>query len=193
MNIIERQAKFIDNHGNEQNAIIRFNNGIFLDIDTFNQNNSHTGYIRMYFHPNNRLFLSVIYCHDEFRGAGIASIISDLADYILKDNIGYVIRGAYEPKQLSTDRNNKIERTKNELDIRARNFYSKNGYEIIKYEDYLNNQDRYSYLTIEDFILGEDNTNIIVAKPVISKQHPFYEEDEIIYHTNYNKSKKRYR
>ena len=193
MMIIEKEAHFIDYQGNEQYANIEFNDGVFLDIEVFNQDNNRTGYLRMYFHPNNRLYLDVIYCFDEFRGAGIASFISELADYALSDYTGYVIRGVYEPGQLSTDRENKIERSDKELDLNARKFYSRAGYEIINYEEYCNNKDKYQYLTNEDFILGEDGHNTIVAKPIILKEHPFYEEDGVIYHNNYNKNNKSYK
>ena len=32
-----------------------------------------------------------------------------------------------------------------------------------------------------------DNTEMIVAKKLEKKEYPFYEEDGIIYHINYNK------
>lgn len=189
MKVIEKQAFLNDYKGNEQQAIIRINDGIFVGIDTFNQNNDPTGYIRIYFHPNNRLFLDVIYCYDEFLGAGIATLISDLADYVLSGYSGYVIRGAYDPKQLSTDRENQIERSERELDIRAREFYAGAGYEIVEYESYLNNKDKYPYLVKEDFYCGEGGPTAIVAKEIVSKEHSFLEDNGIIYHTNYDKSK----
>lgn len=189
MNIIEKEVYFIDYKGNEQYAKIKFNDGVFLDIHTFNQNNTCTGYMRIYFHPNNRLYLDVVYCYDEFRGMGVATFISELADYVLSCYTGYIIRGVYEPGQLSTDRENKIERSDEYLDLNARKFYSRAGYEIINYEDYCNNKDKYLYLTNEDFILGEDGPTTIVAKPIILKEYPFYEENGIIYHNDYKKIK----
>ena len=193
MKIIEKIAHFIDYQGNEQYAKIKFNNGVFLNINVFNQNNNCTGYMMMYFHPNNRLYLDVIYCFDEFRGAGIASFLNELADYVLSYYIGYVIRGVYEPGQLSTDRINKIERSIKELDIKARKFYSRSGYEIIDYEEYCNNKEKYPYLINEDFILREDGPVTIVAKPIIIKEHHFYEANGEIYHINYDKIDKRSR
>ena len=190
--MIEQSAHFIDYNGNEQYATIRFNDGLFLWIDTYNRNGNHTGYMRIYFQPNHRFYLDVIYCYDEFRRAGIAQFISDLADYILGNYLGYVIRGVYDPKQLSTDRINKIERHEQELDINARKFYAKAGYEIIQYEEYLSNKDKYQYLTIEDFFRGEGGPTTIVAKPIMYKNHSFYEEDGIIYHNGYHKTQERH-
>lgn len=188
MNIIEKQVKFTDSHGNEQKAIISFRDELFLDIKAFNKENKPTGYMSLYFHSSNRLYLNVIYCYDEFRGLGIATAISNLADYILRDYAGAVIRGAYEPGQLSTDRENKIERSYKDLDARARNFYAKAGYEIVKYEEYLENKEKYPYLNIEDFYLGEDGPTTIVAKPIVTKKHPF-SIDDVICHTNCDKIK----
>ena len=185
MKIIEKQVDVIDYNGIEQIAEIKFNIGVFLAINTYDKNNNHTGYMRMYFHPNNRLYLDVIYCYNEFRGSGIASFISELTDYILRDYQGYVIRGCYEPSQLSTDRENKIDYNNQELDVYVRKFYNKAGYEIIKYEEYLNNQEKYPYLTINDFFLDEGGYNVVVAKIIKLKDYSFYEEDGMIYYKKY--------
>ena len=151
MNIIEKKAFFIDNNNNEQYAEILINEGIFIGINTFDRNNTPTGYMNIFFHPNKRLYLDTIYCYNQFRKSGIATFISKLADYILKDYDGYVIRGVYDPGQLSTDRENNIKRTKEELLVAARNFYKKNGYLIIDYNEYLNNKSKYPYIMDEDF------------------------------------------
>lgn len=98
--------------------------------------------MNIFFHPNKRFYLDTIYCYDQFRQSGIATLISELADYILKDYNEYVIRGVYEPGQLSTDRYNNIERSKEELEIAARQFYEKAGYMIIKYYEYLRDKSK---------------------------------------------------
>lgn len=187
MNIICKQAYFYDNKNNKQIANILISKDKFIGVDTFDESNEPTGYIHIYFHPNNKLFLDTIYCYDQFRQSGIATKISELADYLLKDYIGYKIIGEYKPGQLSKDRENKIERPLEELDNAARKFYEKNGYQIIEYKDYLKNKDKYNYITEDDFKLGEDETNIIVAKVIEEKEYSFYEEDGIIYHNNYIK------
>lgn len=187
MSIIEKQAYYYDYRNNEQYATIRINEGICITINTFDFNNNPTGYMNIFFHPNKRLYLDTIYCYDHFRGSGIATMISELADYVLKDYTDYVIRGVYKPGQLSTDRENKIERSKQELDIAARKFYEKAGYQIVEHKKYLCNKNRYNYLTEDDFNLGEDDTSVIVAKQIKPKKYMFYEEDGIIYHINYRK------
>lgn len=182
MKIIEKNAFFKDKNDNEQIAFIRINEGIYIGIKTQDSKKNPTGYMSLYFHPDKRLFLDTVYCYDQFRGSGIATKISELADYLLKDYPSYVIRGVYEPKQLSTDREKNIERSEDELDKAARKFYEKAGYQIIEYEDYTNHPEKYSFLTEYDFNLGEGGPRTIVTKQLIQKDHPFYEEDEIIYY-----------
>lgn len=184
MDFIEKHAYFYDNKNNLQYAEILITKNKFLGIKTFNENNIPTGYMHIFVHPNNRLFLDTIYCYDEFRSTGIATTISELAEYLLKDYIGYTIIGEYKPDQLSTDRD--IKRSKEELDNKARSFYLKNGYQIIKYTDYLKDKEKYNYLDSNDFMYA-DNIDMIVAKKLEKKEYPFYEEDGIIYHINYNK------
>ena len=188
MSIIEKTALFIDYKNNEQYARIRINEGIFVGINTFNLDNNPTGYMNVFFHPNKRLFLDTIYCYDQFRRYGLATLISELADYILKDYEGYVIRGVYEPGQLSTDRENNIERSQEELEMSARKFYEKNEYKIIDYDEYSKNKYKYPYIIDDDFKLGEEETPRIVAKQITQKDYAFYEDEGVIYHHNYNRS-----
>ena len=187
MNIIEKKAFFNDYRGNEQYARVRIADSLFIEINTYDTNNNHTGYMNIYFHPNKRLYLDTIYCYDQFRGAGIARMISELADYILKDYFDYVIRGVYEPGQLSTDRKIIIDSDKEKLDFAARKFYKKTGYQIIELENFLYHKDDYEYIMEEDFNLGEDKTPIIVAKKNCLRYYEFYEENGTIYHINYFK------
>jgi len=185
MDFIEKQAYFYDNKNNLQYAEIIVSEKKFIGIKSFDENNNPTGYMLIFFHPNNRLFLDTIYCYDEFRQSGIATKISELADYLLKDYIGYKIIGEYKPGQLSTDKENNIKRSKEELEKSARKFYEKNGYKVIKYADYLNNKEMYDYIIADDFNICENTSNIIVAKKLIEKEYPFTEKDDIIYHNNY--------
>lgn len=186
--IIKKQAFFIDNNENEQYANIIINEGIFIGIDTF-CNNKQTGYTRIYFNPDNRFYLDAIYCLDEFRGIGIATVISELSDYIMSKYEGNIIRGAFKPTQMSTDRDNNIERSEDELDIAARRFYKKSGYEVINYEEYINNPKIYPYIDPEDFQLGEEIAKTIVAKVISKKEFSFIKKDNIIYQVDYENKK----
>lgn len=189
--IIKRNAKFVDNNGNPQTAIITINPGIFIGIDSFDKNNTLTGYASMHFHPNNRFLLDVIYCLDKFRGNGIATMISELADYIMKEYEGYVIRGVFKPTQMGTDRRNNVVRSELELDTAARRFYATNGYEVINYDDYISAPEEYPYLNFMDFQRGEEIAKTLVAKVIVPKEYSFIESNDVIYSRNYEVCKQK--
>lgn len=179
----EYQAYFLDKSGYIENAEIQILPGHFINIDVYRENSSvTTGYTCLHFHPNQRIFLDVIYCYDWFRGNGIATMLSHLTDYLLKPYVGYIIRGIYEPSQLSTDRLQGLVCSKEELDQRARKFYQKSGYTIIPYEDYLKSSSLYPDLTIDDdFQMGEEIANCIVTKKIVPLSRDFFfEEDGIL-------------
>lgn len=181
MTIIKKKALFVDSKNNEQHALITICEGFYVGILVTDSNSNETGYMNIYFHPDKRFYLDTVYCYDQFRNRGIATFMSKLSDYILKDYVGYVIRGVYEPGQLSTDRENNIMRNQDELEIAARSFYETNGYQIISYEDYCNNKERFPYLMDSDFCLGEDDPSTIVAKVLAYQDCLFREEDGKIY------------
>lgn len=178
----EYQAYFLDKSGCIENAEIHFLPGTFINIDVYRGNSVVTGYTCLHFHPNQRIFLDVIYCYDQFRSNGIATMISRLTDYLLEPYAGYIIRGVYGPSQLSTDRIQVLTRSKEELDQRARNFYQNSGYTIISYDDYLKSPSLYPDLTIDDdFQLGEERANCIVTKKIVPLNSDFfYEENGIL-------------
>ena len=143
--------------------------------------------MNLFFQSNKRIFLSEIYCYDEYRSLGIATLINDLSNYILRDYKGYILRGIYYPTQMSSDLKN-ISRTKEELDLRARNFYQKNGYEILNYRDYIKNKEKYSYLSAEDdFIYNGEAVDNIVFKVIKEEKYNFVEDNGIIYYNGNNK------
>lgn len=182
MDLKIKSAIFWDKVGELQHVIIMYHPGVLLEMDCYNENGESTGYMRLHFHPNNRLYLDVIYCYDKFRGRGIATQLSNLADYFLQGYSGYIIRGVYMPGQLSTDRQNRIDRSFEELDMRASCFYRKNGYEIVSLEEYYCDPSRYSNIDIEnDFRLGEELARKIVIKQVEFKDKcSFLVDDEIM-------------
>ena len=176
------KAIFKSKKGELQFCAINYVPNIILSIKSKNQFGIDTGYVNIYFHENNRMFLDTIYCYDKFRGNGIATKIFELAEYILREYDGYLIRGDYNPSQLSTDRENKIECSEEELNKRAESFYKSNGFEIIDYNDYMEASSEYDGLTVEyDFQLGEDISKKIVVKQLRTREkYNFLDTDGII-------------
>lgn len=175
----ELKAFYINKNDMLYNANISIN-GESINIKTFDQAGNNTGYSNIFYQPNKRFYLDTIYCYDKFRGNGVATFINELIEYLLKDYEGYVIRGRYMPTQLSTDIIDRIYRSDEELDLMARNFYTKFGYEIVDYNEYLKNMVKYPYLRKKDFKIGEE-LSVIVAKPIIKKEHLFFEDNGILY------------
>ena len=175
---MEKSAFIMDNTLGLLQAIIQ-NDGKDVSIRLFSANYELLGYINLHIQENNRIFLSEIYCYDDYRSLGLASKLSELADYVLKDYKNYMIRGIYYPTQMSSD----INKTKSyeELDDRAKSFYEKNGYTILTYEDYVNNKDKYSLIDEKlDFKVNEKKVTEIVYKIIKDKQHNYFENDGII-------------
>ena len=183
---MSKSAFIKDKNGNllQSNIIITEK---MISIRMFDEKYELLGYMNIFFQANKRLFLSEIYCYDEYRSLGIATIISELSDYILRDYKGYILRGVYYPTQMSSDFKN-INRTKEELDLRARNFYQKNGYEILSYKDFIKNKDKYGYLSAEeDFIYNGEAIDNIVFKIIKDNKYNFVEDNGVIYYNGNNK------
>ena len=169
---------FSDNKGNIYHGDIIINENKGILIYAYDKDENEVGYMHIYYPPNNRLFLDVIYCYEKYRQLGIASSLSELADFLFKDCQGHVIRGIYMPGQMSTDRMSK--QKFGTMDNAARMFYAKNGYDVIGYSDYVLNKDKYPYINDSDFCLGEDDTDVIVAKVMQDKDYLYYEDNNEI-------------
>lgn len=177
---------FLDKENGIQLASIRIVPNVVITIKSFNESAQPTGYMDLWFHPNNRIFLDVIYCYDQFRGKGIAGNLSQIADFVLKDYSGYIIRGVYQPSQLSTDREKKIERSQEELNERADNFYSSACYTKIYYDDYITDPSKYPDIDVDnDFQLGEEIAKCIITKKVVSNgKYPFKRIKDVLVSEN---------
>ena len=180
---MSKSAFLTDKNGEILQAIIIYTDTM-ISIRMVDINNELLGYLNIFFQNNKRLFLSEIYCYDKYRGGGIATKLSELADYLLKDYEGYILRGIYHPTQMSSDLKT-IPRSKEELDNRARIFYYKNGYEILSYDCYMNNRKKYYFLDpFLDFNLNGYIANEIVYKLIKKKDYNFYEDNNVIYYSD---------
>ena len=180
---MSKNAFIQDNNGNLMQAIVDIENDI-IRIRMFDTEYNLLGYMTFQIQNNNRIFLFEVYCYDEHRGNGIATKMSELADYVLKDYQGYIIRGVYSPTQMSSDIDN-YSRSYPELEKRARKFYEKNGYEIIDHYKYKVYNDKYSFLDEkEDFTLNGSALNEIVFKVIKEKEYKYYEDNGLIFYKN---------
>lgn len=168
---VENIAFFKDKNDSINIVIVSVIPNQVISLKSFNTELEETGYLNIFFHSNNRLFLDTIYCYDKYRGLNIASKLSELADFLLRDYENYIIRGVYEPSQLSYDRVNQVYCSNEELEERANNFYFKNGYLKLSYDYFINNQSLYSFINErDDFQLGEEVANCIIIKRITNNQ-----------------------
>jgi hypothetical protein len=174
-NHIKDFAVILDKNNNLHLVSISVLPGVLISLKSFNENKEETGYINLYFHENKRIYLDTVYCYDKYRGLNIASKLSKIIDYVLQDYQGYIIRGEFHPSQLSSDRENKIFCSQEELTDRANNFYSSSGYSKIYYDDYVNNPELYPDINVrDDFQLGEELAECIVVKKVIKNDIDYF-------------------
>ena len=179
MNIVNKVALFKDYNGDIHRADIKIIAEKYIGITTY-LDNEPSGYMNIHFHPNNRLYLDTIYCYSKYRRLGVASMISKIADYILKDYNSFIIRGTYYPCQLSTDTKNKVQPSIEELDVAARSFYKKANYLVISFEEFVKDKVNYPFLANEDFCLSEEGLTTIVAKEIKPEVPFFYEDNGLI-------------
>mgnify|MGYP004675908891 CR=1 FL=1 len=186
----EKVAFFKDKNSNTNIVLIRIVPKEAIILKSYNDKQEETGYLNIYFHPNKRLFLDTIYCYDKYRGLGIATKLSELVDYLLQDYENYIIRGVYQPSQLSHDRENNISCSKEELIKRANNFYYKNGYFKLSYNEYIKDKGKYPFINEDyDFQLGEELASYIIVKKIEKqKSYPFKEQDGVIVDESIEKS-----
>lgn len=167
-------AIFKDGKGDINIVEIYINLGECFMLEARNEQGESVGYMNIYFNPNKTFYLDVIYCYDAFRGRKIATNLSEIADYILQKYQGYVIRGSYEPQQLSTDRINEISRDNQELEQRADTFYFGAGYQKVSHKDFKAHPERFPNIKESDFEFGEGLAETIIIKTIRQKQkYPF--------------------
>ncbi len=177
-------AFFQDKNKNLELIIIKEVRNI-INFEAYNKEYDNTGYMDIWIYPNNRIRLSRVYCYEKYRSLGIASILSDLLDYTLKDYNGALIDGYFTPNEMSTDRiYGKVD--KDILNKRAYSFYKKNNFEIVSYIDYINNKNKYPYINLEyDFLNIENTSDTKIFKQVTPKQsYEFTKVGNILVHKN---------
>ena len=185
-----KEGRFRDRENREHFVEISMSDRDGIEIKLFDSYGNPSGYMYLNFLSNKRIFLNSIYCYSTFRRSGIATIMNDLADYLLRHYLGYVIIGAYQPFRASFD---DAQISNEELDFAARTFYETKGYQIIKYSDFLNSRDKYSDLSCSDFFLcGDVHISTLVTKKIKRKRYPFYEKNGTIYQDERGRIRKRF-
>lgn len=187
-------AIFTDKQGEAYIALIKNNNimGITIDVYTIYEEKSSYLEIRINACPAKRVYLNNIYCYEKFRGRGLASHMSTLLDFVLKDYNGYIIYGDFVPSQMSSDTETGT-MTKEELIKRATEFYKKARYDILSYNEYIEAASSYPYLDPETDFMSCKNDYMRIFKQITPQLEYEYEEvNGILIHKNASKILKPY-
>lgn len=137
----------------------------FISIITYNEEGEKTGFIDIFVHPS-RFYLSEIYCFKKFRGTGIADNLVLLADYLLKDYVGVIMRGVLMPHDSVLD-DTAISQDICSRNARVEAFYRKSGFDIVKRKEYLANSSKYPLIDYNiDFLKYEEIPDVIIIKQI---------------------------
>lgn len=179
-------AFFVDKAGLLEIVFIRYSPlAQFHEIISFNEDGEQTGFNMVYVHPNNRLYLSEIYCFRKFRGLGIATNLASLMEYLTQKYEGYIMRGVRNPYDAKGDASGEIVESKERLLERANAFYIAQGFDIVERGDYLAQPEKHPLVDYEiDFLNHEEVPDCILMKKVEKKNSPYREIDGILVHEN---------
>lgn len=174
--MVVKKIEFI----NGMNGILNIIKGDYILIN-LNNDIEKVGTMELYFRDHKKITLESIYCRDSYRGKGIGKTLLDISDYLLKDYDSYTICGVYYPCQMIEDIH--IKRSEEELDSQARRFYLKNGFNILSYHDYIENQDKYSMINPKDFspTIKKFKRSIVYKKISKLDNYRFIERDGSLY------------
>lgn len=156
-----------------------------IDIETFDEEGNKAGYMSFCIpkSPEKWIYLSSVYCYYKYRGQGIATKMNQIAEYALRDYKGYLIRGEYQPFQISDDTNPDI--SPKLLCASADKFYERAGYLKIPTREYSQENPQYSFLTKEDFIINNDEVACLLVKQIPEEYtETFIRKDDILIDKN---------
>lgn len=139
-------------------------------IVVYNMDNETLGYSSLTKSKDKMYELETICCFNKYQNNGVASLIIDVYEFLLKDIDNYIIKGMYFP--YNSIGKNQEKRPFEILDINARAFYNKKGFKIMKYDS----KDR------EKFAFeGQTSEYIIYKEKEIKEDYGFkFEEDTLI-------------
>ena len=175
--MVVKEVEFLNSN---LNGIINILKDNYILINLYNSVEK-VGYMETYFHGTKKITLENIYCIDKYRGNKVGSTLLDISDYLLKDYIGYTLCGVYYPCQMLDDI--KILRDPNELDMKARSFYLKHGFDIVSFSEYESDKDKYPLININDFspTIKKFRRSVVYKKISKLDNYRFKEKDNKLY------------
>ena len=147
--------KKYDNNGCEYYINVSMENN-FLHIGAYDNNNINMASLNS-FVGDKKIYLDSIFCYPFYRNRGIASELLNVLNEYAHDSVIY---GTYIPFEIG---NMELDNEPNK--IATKSFYEKNGYEIVTYDNYIENKSSYPKINETDFgMTRRSSHNAIIYK-----------------------------
>lgn len=149
-----------------------------ITIDTYTFDYIHISEVKLNEYRSH-YYLYNLYTEKNYRNLGITSRVSELIDYIVSDSNMTCICGFFNPFDFSEDRKAGI--YSKDITKIAETFYTKNGYEILTYNTFIKNREKYKELYSINFNKGKQK---IIYKQIQKQELKYEQIRSIIVHKN---------
>lgn len=149
-------AVMIDKNGKLQIIDAHFQNGInTFEFESFDENMENTNLLRISLDDINskRLVLNLILTRNCQFGKNLSTNANNFAEFFLNEKSFNCIYGIFGPGRYENESVGNL--TQAELDAKVRKFYARNDFEVLSQHNFLENPEKYPFLTKEDFEDGD--------------------------------------
>ena len=176
----KKVAIFKDKSGCLQFIVIKIGfTDASLRINVYNEDCEITASLNVDKNRDKNFYFYNLLVERKHRRLNIATHLCELIDFILYDYKELSIIGIFEPFEFTEDRENIIYGV-DESGIKE--FYKRNGFEIVSYEDYIRAKEKYKDLYSINF--GRDKKDILIYKKIGENPHNYRQVGDLILHNN---------
>lgn len=179
----KKVAIFKDKSNNLQFVVVKESISKSFIIKVYNENCELTASVEitcLNTTTSNKFYICNLYVEKDYRRLNIATHMSELIDFLLSSIQEPYIIGVFEPFEF--DSNQKPETSNEEVVESARNYYLKNGFELVTYETLSINEEQYPELDRIDF--RKAKTGIMIYKKIKTQELQYAQIGELIIHDN---------
>lgn len=173
-------AIFKDKQENLQFAIIISDYSSNMEIYIYNETCNRIGEVRINHKPYEYIYIYNLYIEKEYRNLNIASFLIELIEHEMNILNQKNIIGEFVPFEFTSNRKGMVQNE--EIITRGRNFYIKNGFELVTYKDFIKNKEKYPMLYAINF--GLNKKDIIIFKNIKEFKNNFTLINNILVHNN---------
>ncbi|NCB48565.1 MAG: hypothetical protein EOM55_02955 [Clostridia bacterium] len=169
----KKVAVMVDKDGKLQIIDAIFQNVLnTFEFESYNENLENTNSLSFSLDDNNkkRLLLKLILTRNCQFGKNLSTNANTFAEFIMKNEPYKFIYGIFSPGKYDNESVGNL--TPAKLDFKARKFYARNGFEIISLCNYLENPEKYPFISKKDFEDG-DFLFKLVAKEIQNEKKDY--------------------